>query len=550
MKHHCLFLLVLTSFVAGFTPMWSNGQPILKPRVRILPISITSIQPANFVAGQPVTVFFTVTNNTLNSVSGDVIPQIEGVSINPAQVHISRLLPATVFTGSLMIQSPPVCYQYELELDFNKIDSLSYRTISKTTKKPITVWIVNVNEQSSDVTSLTFASVINDRDFDGMDDGMEQHLLEKFRPMMRYSLDEGPEQYAPTDPFRYIMGAVIGGKYQSPFGFTDHCPAISGFDQSQLATNPAALLNVNDAVLKSSDVLQNATKPDYHLVPNDAGEKGGPWPTNIQGTNVGLFGHVVPIILSSSIAYDRGRQFPCTGNAGDRLFYKVEYWQFYGYNYAHHHDGRDYGDHQGDWCTVQLVIDPVTENIVTALYYAHGSQMRFDVLPGMVPVTLWENGVQYKQFNGANAIMQPSTDIADDGGQPNLKDNTWLKLAADPLTGDFTHPLVFIENGSHEFWPSEFGRFGKTELGLRFYSPLHNGDDFQHSYLAMTPPNLGEVGHTMMNTPEANVIMRYNGFWGCYNVGDNPPPGPAMHFEWTYPYNSSLFTTLQGVLEY
>ena len=106
----------------------------------------------------------------------------------------------------------------------------------------------------------------------------------------------------------------------------------------------------------------------------------------------------------------------------------------------------------------------------------------------------------------------------------------------DPVTGGFTHPVVFVEHGGHEFWPSPFWEF--------YGAQKHGGDDTSDSYLTATPPNLGEVEHPLSEEPFAVAITQFNGYWGTYSralgFSNNPPPGPPMHYAWTYPTNSSI----------
>ncbi|MDB6101928.1 MAG: hypothetical protein JWO52_1927 [Gammaproteobacteria bacterium] len=44
------------------------------------------------------------------------------------------------------------------------------------------------------------------------------------------------------------------------------------------------------------------------------------------------------------------------GSATGNVFYKIEYWQFFCYNGAH--TTSNLGDHEGDWISVQLIVDP------------------------------------------------------------------------------------------------------------------------------------------------------------------------------------------------
>ncbi|HET9316475.1 MAG TPA: hypothetical protein VFQ51_12850, partial [Vicinamibacteria bacterium] len=95
-----------------------------------------------------------------------------------------------------------------------------------------------------------------------------------------------------------------------------------------------------------------------------------------------------------------------------------------------------------------------------------------------------------------------------------------------------------------EFWPSPFWEYT--------YAQKHGGDDDDNSYLTEPPPNLGEVEHPLAEEPLAALIMQFNGYWGTYSRTlpghrNNPPPGPALHYQWTWPPSSSIRWQLQGI---
>jgi hypothetical protein len=88
--------------------------------------------------------------------------------------------------------------------------------------------------------------------------------------------------------------------------------------------------------------------------------------------------------------------------------------------------------------------------------------------------------------------------------------------------------VVYIEYGTHEYWPSEKWSYE--------YVPKHGGDSYK--YLTANPQNLGEVEHPRIN--EAEIILRFNGYWGAYGNHNDPPPGPALHKTWVWPATSTL----------
>jgi hypothetical protein len=58
-------------------------------------------------------------------------------------------------------------------------------------------------------------------------------------------------------------------------------------------------------------------------------------------------------------------------------YYKIEYWQFFGYNGV----GKpfDIGDHEGDWTTVEVVVDASTLQIIQVHHFFHGHIAAYDL---------------------------------------------------------------------------------------------------------------------------------------------------------------------------
>ena len=111
--------------------------------------------------------------------------------------------------------------------------------------------------------------------------------------------------------------------------------------------------------------------------------------------------------------------------------------------------------------------------------------------------------------------------------------NNIVRFKQDPVTLQFTHPVVYIEYGAHEFYPTEYWKF--------LLAPNHDGTDIQHSYFCAVPPNLGEVEHPLLEYEGATLIMQFSGYWGAFSSLKNKPgPGPSLHAQWTYPASSSI----------
>lgn len=152
-------------------------------------------------------------------------------------------------------------------------------------------------------------------------------------------------------------------------------------------------------------------------------------------------------------------------------------------------------------------------------------------------------GGAVKELRGSN-YNKPVPDLSEDGAEAAARNHV-LRLFRDPVSGEYGHPVVFIEHGGHEFWPSPFWSYTGAQK--------HGGDDIE-PFLTSSAPNLGEVEHPLGETPAALPILQFNGFWGTYSRGlsdlghpNNPPPGPPLHFQWSWPSSSSIRWQLVGL---
>jgi hypothetical protein len=291
-----------------------------------------------------------------------------------------------------------------------------------------------------------------------------------------------------------------------------------------------------------------------------------------------MYGHVTKITASQIDDPDVATELTeLTNEYGDMLMYKVEYWQFYGYS----HDfqlpswaipgvvfgyplactvfalacvvwpavasqaGNVYAeaDHDGDWCGLQLFIDPQAANpvrgwdfatggILAVYFYAHGQKMGFS-RPGFafagpksvpVPTTTPPTTPSWRiiEYDGPNSVHTSFTiDSHIDWAQNNA-----VQLAAVDANGPYVHPVVYVEWGGHEFWPTS--RWSKKMAGK------HGGDGYQ--FLAATPPNIGELMNPM-GGDAGTLITSFAGYWGFYGgfAGLNgPPQGPPLHKQWQW----------------
>jgi len=540
-----------------YTRSGNGFAEIKKTFATTLPLSIQGIDVSRWQISQNpvIIVYYIIKNQTLQTISGYVEPAIGDLPYTQYSSAVNNLPPNGSFSGSIAIANPPViCYDNILQITFFRFDTVgrSYQNPRNQGlgQRPQLTYSIQSSQQSADVSHLNVSTITRDDDHDFLDDGLERFLLERFRPYFKFSLQDGPEQYRPCDVFNYIRNSTLGGNHQSALGKTDNCPPLAGFNQAFLSGSPDSLLTRQLPNSLLVDLWGDPERSLLHLQPNDIAKHGSDWNEVMANKNIGLYGHVIPVVLTNPSLYQRGQIFAC-GNGPQQLYYKVEYWQFFGYNYAHQHiGGRDYADHEGDWASVQLLIEPATLRIVSVFHYAHGTETRFDIDPAMISIPYKDNSrLSMIQYNGRNAAQPSNADINDGGTGQATKDNRYVRFYQDNGETGFNHVMVYIENGSHEFWPTDNNVYGSTQVGTRYYAPSHYGDDYAHSYLTATPPNLGEMEHPLKETIQANVILRYSGLWGCYNVYNSNPPGPTLHTEWTYPFDSAIYKSIAYALE-
>ena len=323
----------------------------------------------------------------------------------------------------------------------------------------------------------------SDFDVDGITDATEDQLLATFRPYYRFSLDGGADQYHPTDALWYLRNSNLVD--------ADATGDALLVTQARLQDNPTLALNVDDPTFGPSDTRKHPHVTPYQLDPLSHVLTGESDWQKVRNEAVGLYGHVTPL------REDPAPSAQITG-------YKIEYWQFYGFNDAPTRDFR----HEGDWESVQLVVEANGSTVRRVIHEAHGEPIGFDIASG-TRVDLGDGFVEYRGSNYGTLFWGPS-------GSGRAQNNLVRLYCTD---GACTHPVVYIEHSGHATWPSaQWGWVGARKHG-------GNGD----AYLVAPPPNLGEIGHANPKLPAADLVLHYNGHWGEQNDG---PEGPSLHGSW------------------
>jgi len=471
----------------------------------------------------PVTVTWKLTNETILRSSGTL-----SVALDNKPIAVQRTLPQIDLPPQGMAEG-----QFSLPqiLPGDHTVSVRYsRYTGGTLNVPDGPTAVKTTAQTEDGGSADVSfHIILDQDLDGIDDHEEKRLLETYRPYFKFSTDGAQEHYNPTDVLWYISHSNL-----MPGGNLDDSPI---FTNATLAADPFALLSANvqdhdhfctrspaGEWACNSDLTKNARRTNYRVNPLEnvggegdyPGRHGNPdWSFIKSKGNVGLYGHVVPDAIHHLI--------------------KIEYWQFFGYNNAN--QLQSYTDHEGDWTTVQLLYDPNGKTIVSVTMYAHGREIPFS-LGNIKPIQITDNGglsvAEYRdpvRYNISDINMRNRP-----AGEDMCKQN--LLRVFTGASGTEFHPVVYIEYGAHEFWPSEHWVFIEVIGGIDYHTPAHNG--LSYAFLTATPPNLGEVEHPLAENSAAKIILRFNGLWGTWSKSNEPPQGPPLHNQWTWPADSSI----------
>lgn len=327
-----------------------------------------------------------------------------------------------------------------------------------------------------------------DNDHDGVPDAYETALLDRYRPFYRFSDDDGPEPYRPLDPMGFLRRSSLIGVSVAKFDRGIRSKTATMATSTAIGRNPRVVLEYGgiDAVTYAS--ADAAACGFTALLPPEGADflHGAPWSQVLAAGNIGLFGHV--------------RQLGAPGQ------YAVEYWQFFGYNIGGGPWG--IGNHEGDWNNVQVVVQPADaqHEVLRTTHSHHGDVDTFT----------------FRDQNGRTAHTQGSPFAVPSQGRivEYRSSDQAVQMFAPQGQSLFLHPVVYLEHGGHEFWP--------TTGGSKKWAHNHNGRG--HQLLTQHVPNLGEVSAPLSD--EAAIITRFTGYWGYRNSSNAPPPGPSLHKQW------------------
>ncbi len=346
-----------------------------------------------------------------------------------------------------------------------------------------------------------------DLDGDGIPDATEELLLRRYRPFYHFT---SGEDYRPADPVAELTNSQLRIAPFDDEGSSDPLPGCGRAGDHHLDP-PSSLYTCRAdtsfvVAQHKMNYCLNVANARYHGVGFD----------QARTEATGLYGHVAPTTINGHDAY------------------KIEYWQFFAFN------NQDitifglgsFGDHEGDWTSVQLWFDREEHRLVKVRYLIHGKQATFTIPPVAASChdcTIDVKGPNYNPNPGNFLDNQAPYD--DNAAQFYLDDH------------GYKHVVVYIERGAHEFWPGSWGHAQVSVGPFTFHLNPHTGDG--PSYLVPDIQdrlfNMGEVVRPL--TSAGKLILPYDGIWGCTNTREGgivgpsrrSPVGPALHCSWKWP---------------
>jgi hypothetical protein len=519
-------------------PITRTKPPQKKPRtnsgskttVVAAVISIKDNAPSPAIEGHPVNITYTLSNpGLLGTLTGVITGEFQGNAVmapNRNKPQPISIAPKTIVEGTVRIALPHVGTA-RLTLAFEQPPICTSRP--GPTGKSIETCQHNIYAQTTENLTVLADLTSQDLDLDGIPDALEDSLLARYRPYYRVSNDGGEEPERPTDPIWYIRHSTL-----LKDGDENSTPVVAS---SALRANSEAIFTTTTARGSSNFQVQSCKtqyflNPDNDYRPGFYNGDGTDWQQIVSGGGLGLYGHVA-----------RDPDFP--------NLYRIEYWQFYGFNLA---NASLVANHEGDWEGITVIVDSADplKYPDAVIHYVHGKAIRFSSIsqalktqiagrnatgtPPSYEYTLAEIG-PHIVLHGSNwnQTFNSGLDVHNDGDLVKMQDSVlelYCTRLQNQLEYECTHPVVYVEWGTHASWPTPTWTF--------IAAPNHNGTG-AYQYLNAPPRNLGETWAPRGSTPGADIILNYNGHWGAFSrslpgiVDTSPPLGPALHSLWARP---------------
>ena len=360
----------------------------------------------------------------------------------------------------------------------------------------------------------------------------DQDLADRFKPFIKTSLDDShtADKYRPTKWQLYVR--------HSQMIFTrageDHVVVPSngwddGFDN---------LLSEGDDLSKicsgyfgpdlGHDCHDTGLKLPLDLKTFPHAQRGEDWAQVLAGD--GVYAHVERVGKSLG-----------AGGVDSRLV-NIDYTIVWANNSPRGgYNGGHLGQHDGDLSFLIVLYDPISDRIVRVTYPAHGCIIQlYEIVPAQTARLRYLKGQTIdKSVSPARLFTSKSAAIQVDISRENISseahgvkcavDGAFIRstvnhifFTQDASSGNyrFEHPVVYIENGTHESWPNRTGRL--TDAGN------HDGDG--PSWLPAAVELLGSYASpTAADTP----FLHFNGKFGSDSAS------LVLHRSWCWPHNDN-----------
>lgn len=317
----------------------------------------------------------------------------------------------------------------------------------------------------------------DDLDEDGIDDELEQTLIDMYRPVLHYDSDES---IRPCSVETYIRHSEL--VYRTFFQGAPVDTVI--VSNSQLndpgdPNSPLGILIAGSEGLPSSMIPLEPSNVGFRINVFDDFHEGGSGPLDA----VGMYGRVTP--LSGPLIYENGLTLPPINHED---FLLIQYWQFFPFNdFDAPLDG---GDHEGDWMWIDLFVERACPHEIHFIVHHHHGDDHCS-----------------PSVSGFGSLPPPTRPFP---------------LPCDPANLARV-PQCFLEADVHEWWP--FPSSGGECEFFEFDNPSHDGlTGFVESQNVL---NLGER-YAPMPGLEPQLILFFNGLWGSDHGVPNSPPGPPV----------------------
>lgn len=313
-----------------------------------------------------------------------------------------------------------------------------------------------------------------DLDEDGLDDAVEQMLIDRHRPRLIF---EDDERHWPISAERFVRSSRLRWNTNPDRTFAGNGWFDTAFSIAQLSTDPRLILRGGEARPdEPSNTYEHPSHNEWYLDLDD-GLLGGVHPQPDGSAHEGMYGHAVPL--------NDGR-------------IHLQYWQLFPHNEAE--CVSDCGDHEGDWLWIDLFLDGTPPYTLRQIVYHHHGDSNCP--PTILP------------FPGEilPAPLPPRPPI--------------------PLPSDGV-PVCYVEEQAHEWWPLASGggecQFDPSGFDL-CPNASHHGNGI--SYRVPQVENIGERYAPMPGSLAAELILLYNGRWGgwgseCFDHHFEPPDSPV-----------------------